>query len=148
MHPGVADVAGALTPVPGGVGPLTIAMLLKNTVAGGTLAGRVAVSVLRAALTGGIATGKSYCLARFAALGVPTIDADTLARDAVAPGSPGLAAVAARFGPGILPRGRHPRSRGAGAHRLRAIAPRAPTSRRSSTPTSIAVSATGSRNCR
>src|SRR5580765_3024000 len=33
VHPSVADVAGALTPVPGGVGPLTIAMLLKNTVA-------------------------------------------------------------------------------------------------------------------
>jgi len=33
VHPAVADVAGALTPVPGGVGPLTIAMLLKNTVA-------------------------------------------------------------------------------------------------------------------
>jgi len=33
VHPGVAEVAGALTPVPGGVGPLTIAMLLKNTVA-------------------------------------------------------------------------------------------------------------------
>jgi methylenetetrahydrofolate dehydrogenase (NADP+)/methenyltetrahydrofolate cyclohydrolase len=33
VHPNVADVAGALTPVPGGVGPLTIAMLLKNTVA-------------------------------------------------------------------------------------------------------------------
>jgi len=32
VHPGVAAVAGALTPVPGGVGPLTIAMLLKNTV--------------------------------------------------------------------------------------------------------------------
>jgi methylenetetrahydrofolate dehydrogenase (NADP+) / methenyltetrahydrofolate cyclohydrolase len=32
VHPAVADVAGALTPVPGGVGPLTIAMLLKNTV--------------------------------------------------------------------------------------------------------------------
>jgi methylenetetrahydrofolate dehydrogenase (NADP+) / methenyltetrahydrofolate cyclohydrolase len=32
VHPNVADVAGALTPVPGGVGPLTIAMLLKNTV--------------------------------------------------------------------------------------------------------------------
>ena len=31
VHPEVADVAGALTPVPGGVGPLTIAMLLKNT---------------------------------------------------------------------------------------------------------------------
>jgi methylenetetrahydrofolate dehydrogenase (NADP+)/methenyltetrahydrofolate cyclohydrolase len=32
VHPAVADVASALTPVPGGVGPLTIAMLLKNTV--------------------------------------------------------------------------------------------------------------------
>lgn len=31
VHPAVAAVAGALTPVPGGVGPLTIAMLLKNT---------------------------------------------------------------------------------------------------------------------
>lgn len=31
VHPGVWDVAGAVTPVPGGVGPLTIAMLLKNT---------------------------------------------------------------------------------------------------------------------
>jgi methylenetetrahydrofolate dehydrogenase (NADP+) / methenyltetrahydrofolate cyclohydrolase len=31
VHPGVVDVAGALSPVPGGVGPLTIAMLLKNT---------------------------------------------------------------------------------------------------------------------
>jgi methylenetetrahydrofolate dehydrogenase (NADP+)/methenyltetrahydrofolate cyclohydrolase len=31
VHPGVADIAGALSPVPGGVGPLTIAMLLKNT---------------------------------------------------------------------------------------------------------------------
>jgi methylenetetrahydrofolate dehydrogenase (NADP+)/methenyltetrahydrofolate cyclohydrolase len=32
VHPRVAEKAGALTPVPGGVGPLTIAMLLKNTV--------------------------------------------------------------------------------------------------------------------
>jgi methylenetetrahydrofolate dehydrogenase (NADP+)/methenyltetrahydrofolate cyclohydrolase len=31
VHPAVAEVAGALSPVPGGVGPLTIAMLLKNT---------------------------------------------------------------------------------------------------------------------
>jgi len=58
--------------------------------------------MVRAALTGGIATGKSHCLARFAALGVPTIDADLLARDAVAPGSPGLQAVAARFGPAVM----------------------------------------------
>jgi methylenetetrahydrofolate dehydrogenase (NADP+)/methenyltetrahydrofolate cyclohydrolase len=33
VHHEVAEVASALTPVPGGVGPLTIAMLLKNTVA-------------------------------------------------------------------------------------------------------------------
>jgi methylenetetrahydrofolate dehydrogenase (NADP+)/methenyltetrahydrofolate cyclohydrolase len=32
VHPGVAEVAGAITPVPGGVGPLTIAMLMSNTV--------------------------------------------------------------------------------------------------------------------
>jgi len=31
VHPEVADIAGALSPVPGGVGPLTIALLLKNT---------------------------------------------------------------------------------------------------------------------
>ncbi len=33
VNPEVATVAGALTPVPGGVGPLTVAMLLKNTLA-------------------------------------------------------------------------------------------------------------------
>jgi methylenetetrahydrofolate dehydrogenase (NADP+)/methenyltetrahydrofolate cyclohydrolase len=32
VHPEVAEVAGAFTPVPGGVGPLTIAMLMSNTV--------------------------------------------------------------------------------------------------------------------
>jgi 5,10-methylene-tetrahydrofolate dehydrogenase/methenyl tetrahydrofolate cyclohydrolase len=32
VHPEVASVAGAITPVPGGVGPLTIAMLMANTV--------------------------------------------------------------------------------------------------------------------
>lgn len=58
--------------------------------------------MLRVALTGGIATGKSYCLSRFASLGVPVIDADRLARDAVARGSRALDAVAARFGATIL----------------------------------------------
>jgi methylenetetrahydrofolate dehydrogenase (NADP+)/methenyltetrahydrofolate cyclohydrolase len=33
VHPEVAEVAGALTPVPGGVGPLTVAMLMRNTLA-------------------------------------------------------------------------------------------------------------------
>ncbi len=32
VHPDVANIAGAITPVPGGVGPLTIAMLMSNTV--------------------------------------------------------------------------------------------------------------------
>jgi dephospho-CoA kinase len=58
--------------------------------------------VLRVALTGGIATGKSYCLERFAALGAPTIDADALAREVVAVGTPGLAAVVSAFGSGVL----------------------------------------------
>jgi dephospho-CoA kinase len=61
-----------------------------------------ATRVRRVALTGGIATGKSHVRARFERLGVPTIDSDRLARDAVAPGSPGLAAVVDRFGPGVL----------------------------------------------
>lgn len=56
----------------------------------------------RVALTGGIATGKSYVRGRFDALGVPTIDSDVLAREAVAPGTPGLAAVVSRFGRGVL----------------------------------------------
>ena len=57
---------------------------------------------LRIALTGGIGTGKSYCLDRFARLGVPVIDADVLARAVLEPGTPGLAAVVARFGRGVL----------------------------------------------
>ncbi len=36
VHPEVAEVAGALSPVPGGVGPLTVVMLLKNTVTAAT----------------------------------------------------------------------------------------------------------------
>ena len=60
------------------------------------------MALLRAALTGGIATGKSYVRTRLAEHGIPTLDADVLAREAVAAGSSGLAAVAARFGTGVL----------------------------------------------
>ena len=63
--------------------------------------------MLRAALTGGIATGKSFCLSRFAALGAATIDADVLAREAVAPASEGLDQVVRRFGRDILLPGGH-----------------------------------------
>jgi dephospho-CoA kinase len=58
--------------------------------------------LLRVALTGGIATGKSFCLARFAALGVPVVDADALAREVVAPGSAALAAIRVRFGDAVI----------------------------------------------
>ena len=40
VHPSVADIAGALSPVPGGVGPLTIAMLLRNTLVAAETRGR------------------------------------------------------------------------------------------------------------
>ena len=58
--------------------------------------------VRRIALTGGIATGKTWVRARFEDRGVPTIDSDVLAREAVAVGTPGLAAVITRFGKEIL----------------------------------------------
>jgi len=54
------------------------------------------------AVTGGIASGKSEVTRRFEALGVTVADADIAARDAVAPGSVGLAEVVASFGDGIL----------------------------------------------
>ena len=60
------------------------------------------MAVRRVALTGGIATGKSYVTHRFKQLSVPTIDADVLARQAVAPGTAGLFAVIERFGDEIL----------------------------------------------
>jgi dephospho-CoA kinase len=60
------------------------------------------MGTMRVALTGGIATGKSHCLRAFAALGVRTLDADVLARQAVEPGTAGLTAVVARFGPSVL----------------------------------------------
>lgn len=49
-------------------------------------------------LTGGIASGKSLVESAFRALGVPVLDADQVAREVVQPGTPGLAAVLARFG--------------------------------------------------
>ena len=53
-------------------------------------------------LTGGIAAGKSTIGRRLAQHGAIRIDADDLARDAVALGSPGLARVVQRFGSGVL----------------------------------------------
>lgn len=58
--------------------------------------------MLRIGLTGGIASGKSVALRRFGELGAVVVDHDLLAREAVAPGSVGLDAVVAEFGPGVL----------------------------------------------
>jgi len=58
--------------------------------------------LVRVALTGGIATGKSYVTQRLHEAGLPTIDADRLAREAVAPGTPGLRAIVDRFGREML----------------------------------------------
>lgn len=58
--------------------------------------------MIKIALTGGIATGKTHVVGRLRSAGVPVVDADVLAREAVAPGSAGLAAVVARFGPEVL----------------------------------------------
>jgi dephospho-CoA kinase len=58
--------------------------------------------VLRVGLTGGIGAGKSAVAQRVAALGAVVIDADKLAREVVAAGTDGLAAVVEAFGPEVI----------------------------------------------
>jgi dephospho-CoA kinase len=58
--------------------------------------------MLKVALTGGIATGKSYVAQRLLARGVPVIDSDALAHGAMAPGTGATDAIVARFGREIL----------------------------------------------
>jgi dephospho-CoA kinase len=53
-------------------------------------------------LTGGVASGKSTVAAILQDLGAVVVDADALAREVVAPGTPGLAAVMAEFGPDVV----------------------------------------------
>ena len=57
---------------------------------------------LRVGLTGGIGSGKSTVARLLAERGALIVDADELAREAVAPGTTGLAAVVARFGRSVL----------------------------------------------
>jgi dephospho-CoA kinase len=57
---------------------------------------------LRIGLTGGIASGKTTVAKLFAALGVPVIDADEVARQVVASGAPALQQLVTLFGPAIL----------------------------------------------
>jgi dephospho-CoA kinase len=53
-------------------------------------------------LTGGIAAGKTIVASQLAEKGAAHIDADRLAREVVEPGTPGLSAIAERFGDGVL----------------------------------------------
>ncbi|MGZ4630107.1 dephospho-CoA kinase [Oryzihumus sp.] len=58
--------------------------------------------MLRVGLSGGIGSGKSTVADRLRELGALVVDSDLLAREVVAPGSEGLAAVVERFGPQVL----------------------------------------------
>ncbi len=58
--------------------------------------------MLRIGLTGGIGSGKSTVSALLVERGAVLVDADVLAREVVAPGTPGLAAVVDAFGEGVL----------------------------------------------
>ncbi|MFJ9810242.1 dephospho-CoA kinase [Streptomyces sp. NPDC101158] len=58
--------------------------------------------MLKVGLTGGIGAGKSEVSRLFVSYGAVLIDADRIAREVVEPGTPGLAAVVAEFGPEIL----------------------------------------------
>lgn len=61
--------------------------------------------MLKVGLTGGIAAGKSEVSRRLAEHGAVIIDADAVAREVVAPGTPGLAEITATFGPEVLDAG-------------------------------------------
>ncbi len=107
-----SSVAGALTPVPGGVGPLTIAMLMTNTVKAARLrrgarapaAATLAPVMLRLGLTGGIGSGKSTVAAMLRERGVPVLDADELAHELLEPGQEAYEEVVREFGKQILRR--------------------------------------------
>ncbi|MFI9200908.1 dephospho-CoA kinase [Streptomyces sp. NPDC053048] len=58
--------------------------------------------MLKVGLTGGIGAGKSEVSRLLASYGAVLVDSDRIAREVVEPGTPGLAAVVAEFGPGIL----------------------------------------------
>ena len=116
VHPEVAEVAGAITPVPGGVGPLTIAMLMANTIKAAELRASRPVdrssvpafvhrprSIVAFVMLKGGADRRNrdreiYVLARLRDRGIPTIDADDIVHEALGPGTPTTKAIATQFG--------------------------------------------------
>ena len=59
-------------------------------------------ALLKVALTGGIATGKSYVVEQLQRRGIPCLDADALAHGVMAAGTEASAAIAGRFGQDML----------------------------------------------
>jgi dephospho-CoA kinase len=106
VHPDALQVAGALTPVPGGVGPMTITMLMSNTVKATLLRrgpkpagdGQHPEFMLRYGLTGGIASGKSAVAALLREMGFPVLDADPIAHKLMEPGQPARDQILQEFG--------------------------------------------------
>lgn len=58
--------------------------------------------MIRVALTGNVASGKSAVAARWAEAGIPVVSADLLARESVAPGMPALQRIREHFGDGVM----------------------------------------------
>ena len=79
-----------------------IAVVLFLTVKGRILGSSSARDPVSVGLTGNVAAGKSAVGGCWAEGGVPVVSADVLSREAVKPGSPGLAAVVEAFGEGVL----------------------------------------------
>ena len=75
---------------------------MKSTVSNSSSQSSAQSSALIVGLTGGIGSGKSTVAKAFQQLGIETVDADRASRAVVEPGMPALAAIAERFGPGIV----------------------------------------------
>jgi dephospho-CoA kinase len=84
---------------------IIIAVLVAGTLILGLRARRQRSRIVRVAVTGNIASGKSAVTQQWRERGACVIDADDLARDAVAPGTPGLKEVARAFGRDVLDAG-------------------------------------------
>ena len=101
VHPKAFARAGAYTPVPGGVGPLTIAMLMANTVRAAKMR-RGLEAMLRVGLTGGLGSGKSTVGRVLSELGARVMEADEMGRALMEPGQPVFAEIVRVFGQGIV----------------------------------------------
>jgi len=118
VHPGAVNIAGALTPVPGGVGPMTIAMLMSNTVKAARLraprpnfpqlnrplARDNSRSCSDSDLPAASPAAKSAVAAMLREMGFAVLDADSLAHRLIKPGLPAYNDVLQEFGRGWWPR--------------------------------------------